>query len=261
MSKNQDNPLLEDDYSPFFHEEDVFIDKTFSSRPKHIANHVDRISVRKVCGEDDRELVEATSNPYRMICRLHIKHDGNSYVGSGFFISPRLVITSGHCVFKESKWASSIAVIPGANGLGDKTPFGKDYSVKLRSVKGWTKRKKREYDYGAIYLKDNSLYNRVRSHFNFRDIFSNDVRNSGYPNTRQRNYQQWEYTGQLSRIGTRLVEYNFDTNGGNSGSPVFYKKNERYIAVGVHSFGRCPNYFVRVIDEVKDKWEAWIEES
>ena len=77
------------------------------------------VGAESICGEDDRvQIKAATAPPWRMIAKLLITvGDGGQYVGTGWFISPRTVMTAGHCVFsnRSGGWAKSIRVIPGMN--------------------------------------------------------------------------------------------------------------------------------------------------
>ena len=74
------------------------------------------VGAESICGEDDRvQIKAATAPPWRMIAKLLITvGDGGQYVGTGWFISPRTVMTAGHCVFsnRSGGWAKSIRVHP-----------------------------------------------------------------------------------------------------------------------------------------------------
>lgn len=53
---------------------------------------------RAFFGQDDREIVDATAAPWRMIGRLELQSGGHC---SGTMVGPRLVLTAAHCVFLE----------------------------------------------------------------------------------------------------------------------------------------------------------------
>lgn len=78
--------------------------------------------------------------------------DGSRWIGTGWLISPRTLITAGHVVYIHSRggWVRSIDVIAGRNGAN--RPFGTCRSTAFRSVLGWVSGRKRDYDYGAIIL-------------------------------------------------------------------------------------------------------------
>ena len=102
--------------------------------------HPEMQQLELIIGSDDRVLV--TNNelyPWRCVCSLLITaQSGTMYLGTGWLVSPRVVLTAGHCVYMsdEGGWASQIEVIPGR--FGDKRPFGSAISRELRSVTGFT---------------------------------------------------------------------------------------------------------------------------
>jgi hypothetical protein len=78
-----------------------------------------------IIGSDDRVRVADNlmiANPWRQICALRIRSKtGKMYVGTGWFIAPRVLATAGHCVFlqNEGGWAQSIDVIPAKAGSSE----------------------------------------------------------------------------------------------------------------------------------------------
>jgi len=225
----------------------------------HISSIFEDPKIQLVCGEDDdRAKVNARAYPYKMICRLIIndKNGIDQYVGSGFFISPRCVITSGHCIFYKSNWAESVIVIPGDNGSNDRRPLGSQKSNVFKSVKGWTRIKNRDFDYGAVILPDNSLYEKVGGFFSVTILTSNmDLLNSGYPSDKK--YQQWKCSGQTKELTSHRIFYEIDTVKGNSGSPILVENNGSLKVVGIHSYGNCPNYCVKVNNTILNVWNKW----
>lgn len=111
-----------------------------------------------IIGADNRvRVANTTVYPWRAICALQITAaDNRRFIGTGWLISPRTVITAGHCVYMHDAggWARSIKVIPGCNDGSE--PFGSYTGTVLRSVTGWTSSKNREHDYGAIILPSSS---------------------------------------------------------------------------------------------------------
>lgn len=207
-----------------------------------------------VCARDDRvKINNTTSYPYKMICKIFGKtNDGDRYMGSGFFIGPRCIITNGHVVFPDRDWAKSIEVIPAMNG--NIAPFGKKTSTNFRSVVGWTRDNKMEFDYGAVILPDDELFNRVKAYFGYQ-IFSGNptLNNSGYPGDKPMG-TMWYNAGKVTETTERMFKYMIDTAGGQSGSPVW--GNNQKVA-GVHGYGGCPNKAVRVVPDVMKNWNSW----
>lgn len=211
---------------------------------------------RVIIGDDDREEVLTSNYPYNCICLLEIIADsGKKYFGTGFLISKRCVITAGHCVYIDKKWVRSIKVSPGAKG--NSRPFGTKKANKFRSVKGWTKRHDANFDYGAIILPDNTIYQNVQSYIGYGIINQKKiVELSGYPIDKSKT--QWKSNGYIKKISPYRIYYDLDTIKGHSGSPLYYKKGLNRIVIGVHSFGQNPNYSIRLNQEIMNRWTEWV---
>lgn len=208
-----------------------------------------------IIGDDDRVPVVEMTVPYSSICLLRITAaDGELYHGTGFMISKRCVITSGHCVHFNNQWVKTIAVIPGANGNSE--PHGRAMSIKFRSVKGWTREKDPNFDYGAVILPDDTLYNSVQGVFDYKPYADEqDLELVGYPS--DKNQTQWKSAGKIKSKSKFRLYYELDTMQGNSGSPVYIRTGNALAAVGVHSYGDNPNYSIRINDQMVDRWKEW----
>ena len=182
-----------------------------------------------VIGNDDRVRVAdalTRSTPWRQICALRIRAaTGKDYVGTAWFIGPRILASAGHCVFlrNEGGWASSIDVIPGK--FGPNEPYGRATATRFGSVDGWIDTGGRDFDYGVILLDDTTLGSRVG---NFAveaapdgELIGVTSRISGYPADLDRAaFQYYHERPVLSATPTRL-NYDIDTFGGQSGSPIW----------------------------------------
>jgi glutamyl endopeptidase len=225
----------------------------------HISSLFERPILKLICGEDDRTQFNGREYPYKMISRLIITaRNGAEYSGTGFFISPRCIVTSGHCVFLGSNWARSVTVIPGANGIKDERPFGSSTSQDFRSVEGWTKNRNRDFDYGAVILPDRSLFDRVQDHFDI-DIVSQELNltGAGYSSEIEKEKQLWGSSGSIRKLTSHRIFYDIDTENGNSGSPLFFMAEGRAKVVGIHSFGECPNFCVRINEDALKSLNKW----
>ncbi|WP_139062421.1 trypsin-like serine peptidase [Aquimarina megaterium] len=217
-----------------------------------------------VIGKDDRKQIKGTTKyPWRAICSLRIKaKDGTNWIGTGFLIGPRTVITAGHVVYmhKHGGWAKSIEVIPGRNG--GKKPYGSCKSSHFHSVKGWTKSKKRSHDYGAIILPKNCKYGNKVGYFGygnygFFDLLGLKVNLSGYPGDKPAGTQWW-HARKIKAVTSRTLVYNIDTAGGQSGSPVWRIKNGKRYAVGIHTNGySLGNSATRITKPVFKNLKNW----
>lgn len=240
--------------------QDVPVSKDLEALPD--AGELEFDAPPTVCGSDDRvRLSPATAYPFRAICQLIITlANGNGARCTGWFIGPRTVMTSGHCVYGHSSggWARQIEVVPGMNGAS--RPYGSQTSGSLRSVTGWTNSQNSDYDYGAIILPNTSLGNRV-GWFGFASLSDSSLRgmignNSGYPGDKPFG-TQWFNSDPITKVTGRKLEYMIDTYGGQSGSAVWRYLNGQRHAVGVHGYGGCPNMAVRITREVFDRMLSW----
>jgi len=79
---------------------------------------------------------------------------------SGVKISPRIIITAGHCLFKNGSWNDNRRFIPGADGIGgsDPSPNGYDESQWRRARDEWVDHEWTNYDFGLLVLSDSSPF-------------------------------------------------------------------------------------------------------
>lgn len=221
-----------------------------------------------IIGPDNRVRVgNTTVYPWRAICGLKITAaNGKRFIGTGWMISPRTVITAGHCVFMhaEGGWARSIEVVPGLNDAA--RPYGSASSGALRSVVGWTQSRNREYDYGAIILPANARLGDRTGWFGLAvrdDAFlrAASLNLSGYPGDKGGN-QQWFMAQRAKSVSSRVITYDIDTMGGQSGSPVWVLQNGQRYGVGVHTNGASTgNSATRINTDVFNRMLAWKNEG
>ena len=222
-----------------------------------------------IIGTDDRvEVTNTQAYPWRCICSLLITaQSGTQYVGTGWLVSPRLVLTAGHCVHMadDGGWAASIEVSPGRRGSA--RPYGSVVSREMRSVTGWTRDHDSEFDYGAIILPADTRYGDQLGWFGFASRTDDHLRNvtlnlSGYPGDggpRHLPNTQWWHSRQIQNVLERELTYQIDTFGGQSGSPVWELASDggRY-GVGIHTHGATvSNGATRITRDVFDNIMAW----
>jgi V8-like Glu-specific endopeptidase len=221
-----------------------------------------------VIGTDDRVQITNTGDyPWRCICSLLLTAaDGTNWIGTGWLVSPRLLLTAGHCVYMHNQggWVQQIEVLPGRNA--DERPFGSCIATDFRSVQGWTENTDREYDYGAILLPADCRYGDQLGWFGY-SIKSDDelqgltVNLSGYPGDKPAG-TQWFHKRALTDTDDRVLTYDIDTAGGQSGAPVWFKTDDgsRY-GVGIHTNGDVAgNSATRITREVFDNLAQWVTE-
>lgn len=220
-----------------------------------------------IIGADDRvQITGTTAYPWRAIASLLITAADNSqWIGTGWFVSPRTLITAGHCVFIKGSgvpgrdgWVRRITVIPGRNGNAQ--PFGAAVSTSFRSVTGWTGSGNHEFDYGAIIIPT-PMGDTVGT-FGFAsypdaDLMNRTVNIGGYPGDKP-DGTLWYHSNRTTAVGPRKLFYLVDTMGGQSGAPVWRIVNGKRIAVAVHAYGgAAANHGTRINGNVIGNINGW----
>lgn len=226
--------------------------------------HLSETTAEVVIGTDDRiRITNTTAYPWRTICSLRITaRDGSRWIGTGWLVGPRTVITAGHVVYMHSRggWVRSIEVTPGRNAAN--RPFGFCNATNFHSVKGWTRKRKRSHDYGAIILPRDCRYGSQLGYFgyanlNFFSLFNLNVNLSGYPGDKPSGTQWW-HARRIKWVTGRTLVYNIDTAGGQSGSPVWRLKNGKRHVVGIHTNGASSgNSATRITKPVFNNIKHW----
>ncbi len=213
----------------------------------------DELSQEAIIGEDERERVIPDKYPYTAICSLRIRSaSGARYMGTGFFISPRVLLTAGHCVYVHSDggWVESIEVIPARNGTD--SPYGTAVSETFFSLGGWIEDKDKNYDFGVIVLPEDSPLGKNVGWFGYKalrrekEYVGKTLNISGYPGDKG-GKEQWWMSGE-GEVQGPLLKYDIDTFGGQSGSPVWATIGGREYVLGVHTMGnsRLGNFATRI---------------
>lgn len=253
-----DSTLLEQEEVALI--EEVSITKEMKNLP--CASTLSYESLESVCGTDGRKRITTTTRfPFKAIALLRITFpNGQQVRGTGWFIGPKTLMTSGHCVYSHNAggWAKKVEVIPAING--NTRPYGSQFSYSYCSVKGWTKNRNSDYDYAAIFLP-NAQLSKQTGWFGFANYSASTLRsltvnNSGYPADKPFGTQHYN-AGRITRVNDRKIEYMLDTYGGQSGSPVWRYINGKRYAVGIHGYGGCPNKAIRINEGVYNNMLKW----
>lgn len=214
-----------------------------------------------IIGQDDRVQITTTAQaPYNRICHLSIRAgDGSSFLGTGFFIGPRTILTAGHCVYDSDHggWPQQIIVSPGRNG--NSKPFGQFVSTRFSSVQGWIKNQSRDCDYGVIHLSPNDRVPSQIGCFGY-GVFSDDyiekrrLHIAGYPGDKPAGTMMF-HSRQATDVTPTTIVYDIDTVGGQSGSPVY---DEFRRVVAIHTNGASSgNSATRIIGPVFQNLSQW----
>lgn len=237
--------------------------------PNGMADDVQEV----VNGVDDRVPVDpATNNPWSGIVSLNIQAaHGGRYIGTGWLIAPRTVITAGHCVYLHDAggWPTEITLSAGRNGSSH--PYGKRVSSHFSAPSGWIDHSNRAEDYGVIFLDEPFSPVRGETPFIFPfaakdsgDLLGNVLNLSGYPGgdplTGKDGTNQYYHGRTASEVTDHTVGYDIDTSGGQSGSPVwlYNPSGGTREVVGIHTNGfPYANSATRITIEMEGLFEEW----
>jgi len=222
-----------------------------------------------VFSPDDRQRVadfdDTNAFPWRALCRLVITAaNGSEYLGTGWLISPRVLVTAGHCVFmhREGGWADRIEVTPAY--LDGNAPFGSQTSDDLHAADAWVdgnpqSQSAQQSDYGAIILPEPfDLGYFGYGVYSDAELSGMTVNVYGYPGDKADGSAVWGNFRKLVRATPRQVFYIISTAGGQSGCAVFVKDGETYTALGIHNYGgSSSNNATRITGQVFNDLEAW----
>ncbi len=206
-----------------------------------------KVGIETVIGADERiEITDTDKYPWRMIAALSLIPRPPltaRYIGTGWFIGRRTLLTAGHCVFSESDfggWIGRIEVSPGRSG--DRFPFGTVAARRFSTLAKWKTAADPDYDVGCIHL-DEPLGDRV-GFFKLASKSDDELEDrllnvSGYPLDRGGGRLQFFHANRVLHPAARRIYYDIDTYGGQSGSPVWLEDEPggEPIGVGIHAYG------------------------
>jgi V8-like Glu-specific endopeptidase len=239
-----------------------------------------RAGIETVIGTDERvRITETDKLPWRIIAALRLIPRPPltaAFIGTGWFIGRRTLLTAGHCVFSESDfggWIGRIEVSPGRNG--NEFPFGTANAVRFSALAEWQARSDPDFDVGCIHL-DEPLGDRV-GYFKVAAKTDSELENelfnvSGYPLDRGRGTQQLFHANRVLHPAARRIYYDMDTYGGQSGSPVWLQDEatNEPVAVGIHAYGVggtpaslniTANSAPRITPELLETIRGWLAED
>ena len=212
-------------------------------------------------------------SPFRKVCDLLITaRDGTLHTGTAWFISPRTLVTAGHClsVFRPGTpvhgLVNSIILMPARNGENSagSSAFGwlQVTQPSFQVHPGWANNGILDLDFGAIILPTNTPLGATVGFFGFghfedQQLDENLATISGYPDDVPEG-TQWFETNRIKEVNPTRVFYDIFTATGQSGSPVFFGNATQQVACAIHNFGATPlNSGVRINPQVVAQLNAW----
>lgn len=233
-----------------------------------VASYGEPPKLELVIGTDERiRITDTTSFPFRATAFLLITAADNSqWIGTGWFISPRVLITAGHCVNIQNSsiaarngWVKQVQVMPGRDaGI---IPYGGITSTEFWSVAGWGSGGLEICDYGAIILPkpfDKELGFIGYGSYPDHELLGAIANLQGYPTDRKPDGSLWYDKREISSVNADKVYYAADTAGGQSGAGVYIIKDGKRIAVAIHAYGgTTANSGTRISPLVYGNLEQW----
>jgi V8-like Glu-specific endopeptidase len=227
-----------------------------------------------VVAPDDRvRVTKNTEYPWRCICSLRIQaRDGTWSTGTGFLVSPRVVLTAGQFVYRRERggWPTQVEVIPGRDGA--RRPFGSVMAAAFR-VPEWTPGHAFGQDYGGILLAQEEALGERLGWFGYAPRDDAHLRQAtlniaGYPaegghGPGAEEGTLWFSRGRARQVDARELSCEISTSAGQAGSPVWEMndRGERY-AVAIHLWGtRLSNGATRITRDVYDEVARWVAET
>jgi len=200
----------------------------------------EKVLKKVIPGQDGRARISQTTQwPYNICAQLTMVFDGNTYGGSGSLVGPHHVLTCGHNVYDsdDNIWAEKILVYPALNDSS--APFGEVKVVKVVTFTDWVSGGNPAHDMALLILnKSIGKYTGWGGLLSTADmeISQQTVHITGYPGDKGLK-QMWSMSHQLKKVNPEQFDYEIDTYGGQSGSPVWVNKWGLPMILGVHTQG------------------------
>lgn len=216
--------------------------------------------------------------PWSAICDLLITaRDGSRHTGTAWFVSPRMLVTAGHCVFVHDPgtavhgFVREILVMPARHGemQSSQSLFGWAVALEgsFEAQEQWKLNGLRDFDYGVITLPASAPLGQQTGFIRYNDfqqLGGSTPVISGYPDNVPPGTvpegTQWFEQNLIRDVTPRRVSYDIFTATGMSGSPVFFNMTGvGFVACAIHNFGAQPlNTGVRINQEVANQLNAWL---
>ncbi|MEO0621297.1 MAG: hypothetical protein AAFU49_09630 [Pseudomonadota bacterium] len=215
----------------------------------------------------NRKRYANTDLPHRRtICHLKMfLANGASFFGTGWFVSDDTVLTAGHNILTpDGKFTELVEVIPGRNQSVEPIGRTKSNRKNCHVLDGWKQTRKKRFDFGAIKLP--TSLGAEADHFKPWIISDAELEEDwgfntvGYPHSQSHFGSMWQDYGSLRKFDDHFLYHRFDTEAGQSGSPLYAREDGVRSAVGVHVYGTpgLHNFAVRLTAELEDKIGTWI---
>jgi len=201
----------------------------------------ERVLKKVLPGQDGRTRIQDTTSwPHSIHAHLGMKIHGDTYMGSGVIVGPHHLLTCAHCVYNldEGAFFEEISVYP---ALNDKVaPFNKVKATRAYLFKAYQGGDER-FDMALLLLEqsigDYTGWGGLLSAAD-TDLSQETVHITGYPGDKGGGKQMWSMSHRIKTVKPEVFDYEIDTYGGQSGSPVWINKYGTPLVLGVHTMGK-----------------------
>ncbi len=235
-----------------------------------------------VIGEDTRvRVINTESYPYPCIGFMVNTYETGRFRGTGFIVSPYVVLTNGHMIYdiNEGGYAKGIDFAPGQRQgyEGDEVirPYGTVSASSWQTNTNYIDALKNDpdvqfnYDYAAVFFDTSFSGAGVGTYMPLVfDIAASGIINvAGYPKEVQgeeNSRAMWLSSGDVLLNADRIVYYDADTSGGNSGSPVwqYFADTLQRRVIALHALGTSRyNGGPRLVAQNQSIIETWMSWS
>jgi V8-like Glu-specific endopeptidase len=206
--------------------------------------------------ENRRIQINSISKPYSAIVQMTM-HRGKSYQGTAFFIHPRVLLTAGHNLRRRPQiFFTRVKSITLRAGATSETNFlsKKQYTTtqneNIYTLESFNKDYSIYEDFGIIILPDNELFDQVGHHFTLVTYDAHllngaAVHTAGYPGDKDfctlwadstKNF--FPFINTVSNPNNvEYLKYDFSTETGASGSPVWINLDGKNKVFAIHTYG------------------------
>ena len=206
--------------------------------------------------KERRKQVELIERPFNYVVQMDMRR-GKTFHGTSFFIHPRVLLTAGHNLRKRPQFiftrVKSITLKVGATSPNNYLAIETITTIQNENIftlQSFNKRYNIFEDFGIIILPDENLYNKIGGHFKltvFDEISHNgkEIQIAGYPRDKpectmwtDKTENYFSFINENSNpLKSKYLKYDFTTESGVSGAPVWYNENGLNNVFAIHTYG------------------------